>query len=53
VNILKKVKAGMMDKLAILLPEKMGEKGMQVVCCTKGPEEQADFFFHHLQSLAL
>lgn len=51
-NVQSKVRLGMMEKLGDILPAKMLEKGMRVVCSVQGPESQADFFYAHLKTLA-
>jgi len=51
-SVQSKVRHGMMEKLGDILPEKMLEKGMKVDCSVQGPENQADFFYAHLKTLA-
>ena len=50
-KMLPKVKAGLMEKLAVTIPEKMAEKGLQVKAVAKEPAEQADWFYTTLEGM--
>ena len=50
-TILTKVREGIMQKLGEIIPSKMAEAGLQVSCCVKSREEQADFFYETISSM--
>ena len=51
-KMLPKVKAGMMEKLSITIPEKMKEAGLKCECVANEPSEQADWFYNALKQIA-
>ena len=51
-KVMDKLNDGLKEKLATILPTKMAEQGIDIGCNICSKEEQCDFFYNQMSSLA-